>query len=60
MGNVSATSASPPPPPPTSAPALPQLEKTDLTTGVTNDSTTEHLENPGTIEDLHKRCKGIF
>lgn len=58
MGNVSATSAPPPPPPPTSAPTLPQLEKTDLTT--TNDSTTEHLENPGTIEDLHKRCKGIF
>lgn len=60
MGNVSATSAPPPPPPPTSAPTLPQLEKTDPTTGVTTAQTSEQLENPGTIEDLHKKCKDVL
>ncbi|KAK2575173.1 hypothetical protein KPH14_002575 [Odynerus spinipes] len=62
MGNVSATSAPPPPPPPPSAPVLlPQLGKTDPSTGDTTIApTSERLENPGTIEDLHKKCKDVL
>lgn len=54
MGNVLATSQPPPPPatsmvPPPSAPEPPPepLNKTDD-------------QNPGTLEDLHKKCKDVF
>lgn len=62
MGNVSATSAPPPPPPPPSAPVLfPQLGKTESSTGATAVAETpDILENPGTIEDLHKKCKDVL
>lgn len=61
MGNVLAASAPPPPPPPPPASGLlPNLGKQDSAAGLY--PTTEvgdQLENPGTIEDLHKKCKGI-
>ncbi|KAI4494590.1 PREDICTED: mitochondrial import receptor subunit TOM40 homolog 1 [Polistes canadensis] len=62
MGNVSASSAPPPPPPPTSVPTVPlQFEKTDPTTGVAPSTPiSDRLENPGTIEDLHKKCKDVL
>lgn len=62
MGNVSATSPPPPPPPPTSVPGIiPQLEKTDPSTGITGTTqASDRLENPGTIEDLHKKCKDVL
>ena len=43
MGNVMASGPPPPPPPPT------------LIVNIDD----KPLENPGTVEDLHKRCKGI-
>ena len=45
MGNVMA-SGPPPPPPPPPAPLVAAVEKP--------------LENPGTVEELHKRTKGFF
>ena len=56
MGNVHAASAPPPPPPSSLSPELPpSLAKKDLPTSLDG---SERLENPGTIEDLHKKCKG--
>lgn len=57
MGNVHASSAPPPPPPPTLNPELPSLAKKDLTISLDG---SENLGNPGTIEDLHKKCKDVF
>lgn len=58
MGNVLAASALPPPPLPPTAPA------TDSTLFPLNKSgTNEDLSsslNPGTIEELHKKCKDVF
>ena len=48
MGNVMAAGAPPPPPPP--PPAAP------TSVGLLLDSPP--LENPGTVEDLHKKTKG--
>ncbi|XP_012274552.1 mitochondrial import receptor subunit TOM40 homolog 1 [Orussus abietinus] len=60
MGNVLAASAPPPPPPPTSG-LPPNLGKPDPTTvSFGSPHTSEHLPNPGTIEDLHKKCKDVF
>ncbi|XP_015110969.1 mitochondrial import receptor subunit TOM40 homolog 1 [Diachasma alloeum] len=59
MGNVMAASA-PPPPPPSSIPSLssPSLPK-DQHLGQLSEAPTK-LENPGTVEDLHKLCKDVF
>ncbi|XP_046416943.1 mitochondrial import receptor subunit TOM40 homolog 1 [Neodiprion fabricii] len=64
MGNVLAASAPPPPPSPLSSP-LPGFAKQDPVTGTYSavspaSESEEKLENPGTIEDLHKTCKDIF
>ncbi|XP_076246789.1 mitochondrial import receptor subunit TOM40 homolog 1 [Calliopsis andreniformis] len=62
MGNVLAATAPPPPPPPPPAPGLlPNLGKQD-SSAVLYPSTDapDQLENPGTIEDLHKKCKDVF
>ena len=48
MGNVMASGPSPPPPPPPQ-PSTPLVPPTDVPT----------LENPGTVEDLHKKTKGL-
>lgn len=45
MGNVIAAGPPPPPPPPPAAVAV--VEE-------------KHLENPGTVEDLHKKTKGVI
>lgn len=55
MGIVHAASAPPPPPPSLSPELPPSLAKKDLTAALDG---VERLENPGTIEDLHKKCKG--
>ncbi|EZA58298.1 hypothetical protein DMN91_005998 [Ooceraea biroi] len=63
MGNVIAASAPPPPPPPPPGPGLmPNLGKQDPSTAVfaPPSETPGQIENPGTIEDLHKKCKDIF
>lgn len=61
MGNVLAASAPPPPPPPPPGPGLmPNLEEPGpLTDGYASTEMSSQIENPGTIEDLHKKCKGI-
>jgi len=61
MGNVIAASTAPPPPPPPPSPGLmPNLGKQDSSAGVfASNETPSQIENPGTIEDLHKKCKGI-
>lgn len=61
MGNVLAASVPPPPsPPPPTSGLLPNLEKSDSTEILQSSSNfSDGLKNPGTIEDLHKKCKGI-
>ncbi|CAL7942815.1 unnamed protein product [Xylocopa violacea] len=66
MGNVLAATVPPtpsPPPPPTSG-LLPNLEKSDPSNpsdGLHASSIySDKLTNPGTIEDLHKKCKDVF
>lgn len=56
MGNVHAASAPPPPLPPTSlTPELPtSLAKIDSVSS----KESFKLQNPGTIEDLNKKCRG--
>jgi len=56
-----AASAPPPPPPPPPGPGLmPNLGKSDPSTDVyAPTEASSQIENPGTIEDLHKKCKGI-
>jgi len=53
--------ASAPPPPPSPGPGLlPNLGKPDPSTDIyTPTEASSQIENPGTIEDLHKKCKGI-
>lgn len=60
MGNALAASAPPPPPPPPPGPGLmPNLGKPDPSTDVyAPTEAPSQVENPGTIEDLHKKCKG--
>ncbi|EFN79140.1 Mitochondrial import receptor subunit TOM40-like protein [Harpegnathos saltator] len=57
MGNVLAASVLPPMPylPPPGQDATPSLEKQDQSQEKSTD-----VDNPGTIEDLHKKCKDIF
>ncbi|XP_066600800.1 mitochondrial import receptor subunit TOM40 homolog 1 [Prorops nasuta] len=62
MGQVLAASAPPPLQPPT-GPGLipPPATKQEPSTNVFEPSeTTERLENPGTVEDLNKKCKDVF
>lgn len=52
MGNVHASSNLPPMPPnmtPVPPPTAPQKLPPD-----------ERIENPGSVEELHKKCKGMF
>lgn len=65
MGNAIAASAPLPPPPPYSPPPgsglMPNLGKQDASADAYPIvETPAHVENPGTIEDLHKKCKDIF
>lgn len=55
-----AASAPPPPPPPPPGPGLmPNLGKSDPSTDIYAPAeASSQMENPGTIEDLHKKCKG--
>lgn len=55
-----AASAPPPPPPPPPGPGLmPNLGKSDPSTDIyAPTEASSQVENPGTIEDLHKKCKG--
>ena len=53
MGNVLAASA-PPPPPPTFTPPPPTATEQKPESDESNDL------NPGTMEDLHKKCKGCI
>lgn len=55
-----AASAPPPPPPPPPGPGLmPNLGKSDPSTNIYAPAeASSRMENPGTIEDLHKKCKG--
>ncbi|XP_012254708.1 mitochondrial import receptor subunit TOM40 homolog 1 [Athalia rosae] len=62
MGNVLAASAPPPPPPPS---PVAGFAKQDLATNAFSpvplvSEVQQNLENPGTIEDLHKLCKDVF
>lgn len=62
MGNVLAASQPPPPLPPSPAGLVPNLPK-DSTDPLQTESTNFNVkdrENPGTIEDLHKRCKDVM
>lgn len=60
MGNVLAASVPPPPsPPPPTSDLLPNLEKPDSSESLqSSNKFSDGLKNPGTIEDLHKKCKG--
>lgn len=60
MGNVLAASVPPPPsPPPPTSGLLPNLEKPDSSESLqSSNKFSDGLKNPGTIEDLHKKCKG--
>ncbi|GJQ79374.1 hypothetical protein Trydic_g16233 [Trypoxylus dichotomus] len=51
MGNVHAFSSAPPPPttPPPS-----------MNTGISNESVSSEIENPGPLEDIHIKCKNVF
>ncbi|XP_026667240.1 mitochondrial import receptor subunit TOM40 homolog 1-like isoform X1 [Ceratina calcarata] len=61
MGNVLAASVPPPPsPPPPTTGLMPNLEKPDSPEGLHSTSHSDGLQNPGTIEDLHKKCKDVF
>lgn len=66
MGNVLAASQPPPPPPlqSTPPPLPPNLTKdsTDKGSSLQTESifNVADRENPGTIEDLHKRCKDVM
>ncbi|XP_043284706.1 mitochondrial import receptor subunit TOM40 homolog 1 [Venturia canescens] len=60
MGNVLAASAPPPPPPPSTA-YPPNLGKPEISSGnLAPQETSARLENPGTIDELHKLCKDVF
>ncbi|XP_078040102.1 mitochondrial import receptor subunit TOM40 homolog 1 [Augochlora pura] len=64
MGNVLAAAAPPPPPPPPPPPGsivLPNVGKQDSSTGLyPSTEVLRTMENPGTVEDLHKKCKDVF
>ena len=52
MGNVHAAGpgAPPPPPPSTGVPLTPKPP--------TEEKNEEEIKNPGSMEDIHKKCKG--
>lgn len=64
MGNVLAASQPPPPLPPSPAGLAPNLPKDSLDPTLHTESNAslnvKDRENPGTIEDLHKRCKDVM
>ncbi|KAJ3662768.1 hypothetical protein Zmor_007097 [Zophobas morio] len=53
MGNVHAYSAPAPPPPPPSSSSYAKPEGSST-------GTTEEVENPGPLEEIHTKCKNIF
>lgn len=58
MGNVLATTALSSPPP-----IIPPPPPSSTSTGLTSKETSENAENdsnPGTMEDLHRKCKGLL
>ncbi|CAD6241251.1 GSCOCG00002584001-RA-CDS [Cotesia congregata] len=57
MGNVAAASA--PPPPPISVLAPPEIPKDSLSS-VSVSEDDQKLQNPGTVEELHKLCKDVM
>ncbi|CAH0396176.1 unnamed protein product [Bemisia tabaci] len=58
MGNVHASSQPPPPEPPHGFPPMPSFAEDIKASQVPNRFTK--LDNPGTLEDLHKKCKDVF
>lgn len=59
MGNVSASAKPLPSNVPATPSGLPELSKDLETTSDTNKSNNDdHRGNPGTMEELHKKCKG--
>lgn len=58
MGNAHASAAPPVPVPAFASPIDSSAGKSDSTPG--NESTATNSRNPGTLEDLHKRCKDVF
>ena len=61
MGNVQAASAPPPPSMPPPPPPAPTPEKSENTSFQPPTPVTPEFssgKNPGTMEDLHKQCKG--
>lgn len=68
MGNVQAASAPPPPvmpPPPPGMPPPPspgpeKTENASFQPQIPPSSDPSGARNPGTMEDLHKQCKGLF
>ncbi|XP_058797387.1 mitochondrial import receptor subunit TOM40 homolog 1 [Phymastichus coffea] len=57
MGNVQAATAPPPPPMGFQPPPPASVPKENA---LATPAESQALENPGTMEDLHKRCKEIF
>lgn len=61
MGNVLAASSKSSPLIPPIEPVQPPNLTSDLSKDITsNDNKPNDLENPGTIEDLHKKCKDVM
>lgn len=61
MGNVLAASQPPPPLPLTSEPRLPKDSPDAVLSSHSEGSfDVDNRENPGTIEDLHKKCKDVM
>lgn len=58
MGNVHAASAPPPPPPPPSL--TPELSSNLAKIETPSSKDSFKLSNPGTIEDLNKKCRDVF
>ena len=59
MGNVLATTALSSPPPIIPPPPPPSSSSTGLTSKETSEN-AENDSNPGTMEDLHRKCKGLL
>ena len=53
MGNVHAYSAPAPPPPPPSSSSYAKPEGSST-------GTTEEVENPGPLEEIHTKCKSEY
>ncbi|PSN40781.1 hypothetical protein C0J52_07190 [Blattella germanica] len=61
-GGLSPPGSMPPPPPPTVGipPGFAKPEGLDTKTQGSSDQQRNGLENPGSMEDLHKKCKGVL